>query len=55
MDISEYKVESDKGCILNGQAGSGKTHRLCKMVMEADNPIVFSFTNKAVENVLKLD
>ena len=51
MDISFYKVESGKGCIFNGQAGSGKTHRLCKMVMKAENPIVLAFTNKAVENV----
>ena len=51
MDTSDYKVKSGKGCIFDGQAGSGKTHKLCKMVMEANNPIVFSFTNKAVENV----
>ena len=51
MDTSDYNVESGKGCIFNGQAGSGKTHRLCKMVIKADNPIVLAFTNKAVENV----
>eukprot|EP00794_Sanderia_malayensis_P021280 gene21280-23351_t len=51
MDTADYKVENGKGCIFNGQAGSGKTHRLCKIFMEADNPIVLSFSNKAVENV----
>ena len=51
MDISEYKVESGKGSIFNGQASSGKTHSLCKMVMQVDNPLILSFTKKAVENV----
>ena len=32
-------------------AGSGKTYRLCEMASQADNPIILSFTNKAVENV----
>ena len=51
VDISDYKAKLGKGCIFNGQAGSGKTHRLCEMVMEEDNPLVLSFTNKSVENV----
>ena len=51
MNMSDYKVESGRGCIFNGQAGSGKTTKLCKMVQEAKNPLVFSFTNKAVKNV----
>ena len=37
--------------IYNGQAGSGKTTKLCKMVSETKKPIVLAFTNKAVENV----
>lgn len=50
MDIPE-QIERGKGCIYNGQAGSGKTTKLCQMVDEATNPIVLAFTNKAVENV----
>ena len=53
LDIESYKIECGKGGIFNGQAGSGKTTKLCNMVIETDNPIVFSFTNKAVENVKK--
>ncbi|XP_068704713.1 uncharacterized protein [Montipora foliosa] len=51
MDYDSYKVEKGEGCMYNGQAGSDKTTKLCKMVMKADEPIVFSFTNKAVQNV----
>ena len=51
MDMSDYKLETGRGCIYNGQAGSGKMTKLCSMVQETDKPIVLSFTNKAVENV----
>ena len=51
MDMSDYKRETGRGCIYNGQAGSGKTTKLCKMVQEAKKPLVLAFTNKAVENV----
>lgn len=51
MDITDYKIETGKGCIYNGQAGSGKTAKLCEMVKKAKNPLVLAFTNKAVENV----
>ena len=51
MDMNDYKIETGKGCIYNGQAGSGKTTKLCKMVQKADHPLVLAFTNKAVENV----
>ena len=44
-------VKIGKGIIYNGQAGSGKTTKLCQKVIVAENPIVLSFTNKAVENV----
>ena len=46
MDTSDYKIESGKGCIFNGQADSGKTHRLCKMVIEtrcASSTVFISF------------
>ena len=51
MDMTDYKIETGRGCIYNGQAGSGKTTKLCKMVQDAKNPLVLAFTNKAVENV----
>ena len=41
MDVSDYKSETGKGCIYNGQAGSGKTTKLCKMVQETERPLVF--------------
>ena len=51
MDMSDYKTETGRGCIYNGQAGSGKITKLCNMVQRAENPIVLAFTNKAIENV----
>ena len=51
IDMSDYKIETGKGCVFNCQAGSGKTTLLCNMVQKCKNPIVLSFTNKAVENV----
>ena len=51
MNVSDYISENGKGCIYNGQAGSGKTTKLCKMVIATENPLVLSFTNKAIENV----
>ena len=51
MDMLDYTMENGRGCIYNGQAGSGKTTKLCKMVQDAKNPIVLAFTNKAIENV----
>ena len=51
MDMSDYKKENGRGCIYNGQAGSGKTSLLCKKVKQKRNPLVLAFTNKAIENV----
>ena len=51
MDYDSYEVRRGEGYVFNGQAGSGKTTKLCDMVKEAENPLVLSFTNKAVENV----
>ena len=39
MDMSDYKTETGRGCIFNGQAGSGKTSLLCKKVQKAKNPL----------------
>ena len=51
IDISDYTSDIGKGIMINGQAGSGKTTKLCNMVEKAKNPLVLAFTNKAVENV----
>ena len=51
MNVLDYKCVNGKGIIFNGQVGSGKTTKLCEMVKNTKNPIVLSFTNKAVENV----
>ena len=51
MDITDYEIETGRGYIYNGQAGSGKTTELCKMVQKVENPLVLVFTNKVVENV----
>ena len=39
------------GAIYYGGAGCGKTYRLCQKALEADDPIILSFTNKAIQNV----
>ena len=51
INVKEYEIVNDKGIIFNAQAGSGKTTKLCEMVLKTENPLVLSFTNKAVENV----
>ena len=39
------------GAINYGGAGCGKTYRLCQKTLAADDPIILSFTNKAIHNV----
>ena len=39
------------GAIYYGGAGCGKTYRLCQKALAADDPIILSFTNNAIENV----
>ena len=51
LDISDFKMIKGDGCIFTGGAGCGKTTWLCKMVEKEENPLVLSFTNKAIENV----
>jgi len=51
MNILDYKIVEGSGKIYNGVVGSGKTLKLIKMVEKAKNPLVLSFTNKAIENV----
>ena len=51
MDINDFKTQTGTGCIYHGEAGCGKTTKLCKMVLKAESPIILSFTNTAVENI----
>ena len=51
MDINDYTSQTGDDGIYYGAAGCGKTTKLCKMATKADDPIILSFTNKAVENV----
>lgn len=39
------------GVFYYGQAGCGKTMKLIKLALQATNPIILSYTNKAIENV----
>ena len=39
MTFEDYKIKKGRGCIYIGQAGSGKTTKLCQMVMEAKKSI----------------
>ena len=42
------------GAIYYGGTGCGKTYRLCQKALAADDPIILSFTNKAIQNVKSL-
>ena len=53
IDFGSYEVVKGRGEIVCGQAGSGKTTELCQKVADCVNPMVLSFTNKAIENVKK--
>ena len=51
LDTIDYEVKEGNGCIFTGGVGCGKTTELCEIVEKEKNPLVLSFTNKAVENV----
>ena len=53
LDYKSYSEHVSKtGKIYYGQAGCGKTHRICELIYEhKDNCLVFSHTNKAVVNI----
>jgi superfamily I DNA and RNA helicase len=51
--IEDYEIVKGTGCIYNGKAGSGKTELLAEKVLKSKNPIVLSYTNKAIENIKK--
>ena len=51
IDINDYKIEPGKGTSITSGAGYGKTTKLINDAKESKNPIIFSFTNKAVDNI----
>lgn len=51
FDPDDYTDFMGNGTIYYGHAGCGKTTKLIKQGSEATNPIIRSFTNKAIENV----
>ena len=51
IDISEYTLERGKGILITGGPGCGKTTKLINDAKESKNPIIFSFTNKSVDNI----
>ena len=51
FDPGDYTDFVGDGVIYYGQAGCGKTTKLIKLALEAPNPIILSFTNKAIENL----
>ena len=51
FDASNYTDYVGNGCIYYGAAGCGKTTKLLKLASKATDPIILSFTNKAIENI----
>ena len=51
VDIREHTLERGKGILITGGAGCGKTTKLINDAKESKNPIIFSFTNKVVDNI----
>lgn len=51
INLNDHKTEKGVGKIFKGQAGSGKTYRLCEMLANSDNLLALTFTKKAIENV----
>ena len=51
FDSSNYTDYVGGGCIYYGAAGCGKTTKLVKLATKATNPVILSFTNKAIENI----
>ena len=49
--MHDYTDFAGNDVIYYGQAGCGKTTKLIKLASDATNPIILSFTNKAIENV----
>lgn len=52
--LDNYTDQKGNGIIYYGGPGCGKTYKLCEMASKATNPIILSFTNKAIKNVKKV-
>ena len=50
MDTNNYTDYVGDGYVYYGADGCGKTTRLCEKALKAKDPIILSFTNKAIEN-----
>ena len=53
ITIEDYEQEPRCGELIAGGAGCGKTIKLIEDIKKSGSPIIFSSTNKAVENVSK--
>ena len=51
LNPDNYTDYVGKGAIYYGGAGCGNTYRLCQKALAAYDPIILSFTNKAIQNV----
>ena len=51
INISEYTLKRGTGTLTTGDAGCGKTTKLIEDAQKSKNPIIFSFTNKAIDNI----
>ena len=51
LNIDDFQLNIGEGRIINSPAGSGKTHKLIEQFIKEDNPLIPSFTNKAIQNV----
>lgn len=52
--LHNYTDQKGNGVIYYGGPGCGKTYKLCEMPSKASNPIILSFTNKAIKNAKKV-
>ena len=51
IDLDDYIIDPGKGNLITGGAGCGKITKLINDAKESKNPIIFSFTNKALDNI----
>lgn len=49
--MNEFSINKGQGCIAKGPACSGKMHKLIDRLLKENNPLVLSFTNKAIQNI----
>ena len=51
IELEEYTIAPSYGLLYTGGAACGKTTQLIKDVQVSKNPVIFCFTNKAVDNI----